>query len=52
MNKLIELIVSSDFLNNDNPEVLERVYLVTQNLVDAAGKMCKKYQHGLFKILL
>lgn len=43
MDKLIELIVSSDFLNNENPEVLERVLLVTQNLVDAAGLMCKKY---------
>lgn len=52
MSKLIELIVSSDFLNNDNPEVLERVLLVTQNLVDAAGSSCKTYQHGLFKILL
>lgn len=29
MNQLIELIVSSDFLNNENPEVLERVLLVT-----------------------
>lgn len=52
MKKLIELIVSGDFLNNDNAEVLERVLLVTQNLVDAAGKTCKQYQHGLFKILL
>ena len=52
MNKLIDLTVSSDFLNNENPDVLERVLLVTQNLVDAAGPMCKKYQHGLFKILL
>jgi len=52
MSQLIQLIVSSDFLNNDNPEVLERVLLVTQNLVDAAGILCKKYQHGLFKILL
>ena len=52
MNKLIELIVSSDFLNNDNPEVLERVLLVTRNLVDAAGPLCKMYRHGLFKILL
>ena len=52
MDKLIELIVSSDFLNNENPDVLERVLLVTQNLVDAAGPMCKKYQHGMFKILL
>lgn len=43
MSHLINLIVSSDFLNNENPEVLERVLLVTQNLVDAAGKMCKKY---------
>ena len=52
MDKLIELIVSSDFLNNDNTEVLERVLLVTANLVEAAGPMCKKYRHGLFKILL
>ena len=29
MQKLIDLIVSSDFLNNENPEVLERVLLVT-----------------------
>lgn len=52
MPQLIELIVSSDFLNSENPEVLERVLLVTQNLVDAAGPLCKNYQHGLFKILL
>jgi hypothetical protein len=52
MPQLIQLIVSSDFLNNENPEVLERVLLVTQNLVDAAGPLCKNYQHGLFKILL
>lgn len=52
MPQLIELIVSSDFLNSENPEVLERVLLVTQNLVDAAGPLCKTYQHGLFKILL
>lgn len=43
MDKLIQLIVRGDFLNNENPEVLERVFLVTQNLVDAAGTMCKKY---------
>ena len=52
MSKLIELIVSGDFLNNENPAVLERILRVTQNLVDAAGKTCKQYQHGLFKILL
>lgn len=52
MSKLIDLIVSSDFLFNENPEVLERVLLVTTNLVDAAGPSCKRYQHGLFKILL
>lgn len=52
MDKLIDLIVSSDFLNNENPEVLERVLLVTQHLVEAAGPMCKNYRHGLFKILL
>jgi hypothetical protein len=52
MPMLIELIVSSDFLNSENPEVLDRVLLVTQNLVDAAGPVCRKYQHGLFKILL
>lgn len=32
--------------------MLERVLLVTANLVEAAGPMCKKYRHGLFKILL
>lgn len=29
MPNLIELIVSGDFLNNENPDVLERVLLVT-----------------------
>ena len=43
MQKLIDLIVSSDFLNNENPAVLERILRVTQNLVDAAGKTCKQY---------
>mmetsp|Transcript_10035 Transcript_10035/g.16891 ORF Transcript_10035/g.16891 Transcript_10035/m.16891 type:complete len:364 (+) Transcript_10035:20-1111(+) len=52
MEKLINLIVSGDFLFNENPEVLERVLLVTQNLIDAAGPSCKAYQHSLFKILL
>lgn len=39
-------------MNNENPEVLERVLRVTENLVFAAGSFCKQYQHGLFKILL
>lgn len=52
MNQLINLIVSSDFLQNENPEVLFRVLLVTEKLVEAAGPLCKDYQHGLFKILL
>jgi len=52
MNELIELICKGDFLNNENVEVLERVLLVTEALVFAAGKLCKHYQHGLFKILL
>jgi len=52
MNQLITLINNSDFLNSENPEVLDRVLLVTSNLVEAAGPLCKKYQHGLFKILL
>lgn len=43
MNQLIDLIVSGDFLNNENPEVLERVLLVTENLVFAAGNLCKQY---------
>jgi hypothetical protein len=43
MTQLITLIVSSDFLNSDNPEVLDRVLLVTNNLVDAAGPLCKNY---------
>ena len=52
MDGLIRLIVSGDFLNNENPEVLERVLLVTKNLIEAARKLCKVYQHDLFKILL
>lgn len=42
MDKLIELIIGSDFLQSENPEVLERVLRVTQNMVHAAGdKFCK-----------
>jgi len=52
MHELIELICKGDFLNNENPEVLERVLLVTEALVFAAGTLCKNHQHGLFKILL
>lgn len=52
MNELIQLICNGDFLANENPEVLERVLLLTEALVFAAGKLCKFYQHGLFKILL
>ena len=52
MDKLMQLILPSDFLNNDEKEVLECALLVTQKLVEACGPMCEKYRHGLFKILL
>ena len=52
MDNLIKLIISSDFLYSDNPDVLEKTYRVTANLINAAGKINKKHQHSLFKILL
>lgn len=52
MDKLISLIVSSDFLQSENPDVLERTFRVTSNLISAAGPLCKSHRHALFKILL
>lgn len=52
MDKLIKLIVSSDFLYSENVDVLEKTLLVTANLTQGAGPICKKHQHSLFKILL
>lgn len=52
MEKLIKLIISSDFLYSENADVLDRTLRVTSNLIYAAGPLCKKHQHSLFKILL
>ena len=52
MEKLIALIISSDFLQSENPDVLERTFRVTNNLINAAGPLCKAHRHALFKILL
>jgi len=43
MDQLINLIIMGDFLQSENADVLTRVQLVTQNLIDAAGKNCKKH---------
>ena len=52
MEKLIKLIISSDFLQSENADVLERTLRVTANLIHAAGPICRQHQHSLFKILL
>ncbi|CDW75974.1 heat repeat-containing protein 2 [Stylonychia lemnae] len=52
MANLIKLIVSSDFLQSDNVDVLDRTLRVTANLIHTAGPLCKQHQHSLFKILL
>jgi len=41
MEKLISLIISSDFLQSENPDVLERTFRVSANLINAAGPLCK-----------
>ena len=38
MDRLIELIISSDYLESDNLDVLDKVLKVTQNCVIAAGQ--------------
>lgn len=53
MDKLITLIVGSDYLQSENPDVLLRTLRVTSNIVYAGGPQgCKKRQHTLFKVLL
>jgi len=53
IDHLLNLIVSSDFLQSENTEVLARTAMVTHNIVFAAGAFsCKPRQHVLFKILL
>ena len=37
MDKLIELIISSDYLESENLDVLDKVMKVTKNMVHAAG---------------
>jgi hypothetical protein len=37
MDRLIALIISSDYLESENIEVLDRVMRVTKNMVHAAG---------------
>ena len=41
MDKIIKLIVSSDFLYSENNDVLEKTLRVTTNLINAAGPLCK-----------
>lgn len=50
--RIIDLIVSSDFLYSENLDVMNKTLQVTANLIYAAGPLCKEHQHGLFKILL
>ena len=50
---LLNLIISSDYLQSENVDVLMRTAMVTHNIVHAAGSQsCKPRQHNLFKILL
>jgi len=53
MDRLIELIISSDYLESDNLDVLDKVMKVTKNMVIAAGSdYGKPRRRTLFKILL
>jgi len=53
MDKLLDLIVSSDYLQCENADVLARTAMVTHNIVFSGGALsCKPRQHTLFKILL
>lgn len=53
IDRLIALIISSDYLESENIEVLDRVLRVTKNMVHAAGTdYCLPRRKTLFKILL
>jgi dynein assembly factor 5 len=52
MQKIIDLILLSDFLNSENIEVLEKSLRVITSLIKSAGPLCKPHQNKLFKILL
>jgi hypothetical protein len=53
MDGLIDLIISSDYLESDNLDVLDKVLRVTANMVHAAGeKYSQPRRKTLFKILL
>lgn len=53
IDKLLTLITTSDYLQSENVEVLDRTLRVTHNIVFAAGKQsCKSRQRVLFKLLL
>jgi hypothetical protein len=53
IDSLIKLIVSSDYLQSENPEVLDRALRVTGNIIIAAGtKFCKPRRAALFRILV
>ena len=42
MDQLLELIISSDYLQSENVDVLTRTAMVTHNIVFAAGpQSCK-----------
>jgi hypothetical protein len=42
MDKLLTLIITSDYLQSENVEVLERTLRVTHNIVFAAGTKSSK----------
>ena len=53
VDQLLDLIISSDYLQSENVDVLARTAIVTHNIVYAGGALsCKPRQHNLFKILL
>jgi hypothetical protein len=53
IDSLIELIVSSDYLQSENPDILCRTLTLTSNMIHAAGEeFSKPRQHRFFKILL
>jgi hypothetical protein len=52
MEKIIDLLSSSDFLQSDQTNVLEAVLELTSNCILSIGKQSETFKVKLFKILL
>lgn len=49
---MLEVIIGSDFLQSENPDVLRCTLKVANSLIAASGDLCKQYQTEFFKIML